>query len=184
MIEQVTARLQNITLNELEDKTNEFKTNRTTFINKALDILMAYDYKWFSYIEEYADRLKIPTGLVMQNIIISRIAQEEAERNVYGPEYTKLLLEFIYTNQGPVTGEELYKILYNNYLKDFTRQRVDVLRKKEAAGVKLSEIDLEFLAIQEFKQKRSQDDEMQNLIEQFPELEDEIKLTFEINKKG
>lgn len=137
--EQFSIRIQKYNPKEIEDKAVTYLMNRNLFINAAVDILMDMSPEVYKNMVDFADKLKLPVGLVMQNIMIDRIAQDDAEEKVYGPEYRKFLLEFIQTNQGPVTGEELYKILYGNYLKKFTSEYSEIIRKKEAAGAKLDQ---------------------------------------------
>jgi len=175
-------------LSELDETVKELGfNNRSDFVLFAIDLLSGFDKGFLNMIRSYSEGLKLPEYIIIQNFIIKQIALDQADREING-ESPKLLDQFIFVSDGEsrriMTGEELYKILYGNYLKKFTSEYSEIIRKKEAAGAKLSDEEIEFLAIHEFNPKRSQDDEMQNLIEQFPELEDEIKLNFEINKKG
>ena len=60
------------------------------------------------YINRLAEGLNIPPALIIQNMLIRRIAEEDAAINVYG-QSPKLLYEFMDQDGELVTGQELYE---------------------------------------------------------------------------
>ncbi|MCL5290641.1 MAG: hypothetical protein M1489_06415 [Firmicutes bacterium] len=133
-----------MSLEEIDKAAIKHGTSRASFIVKAVEMLMGFDKVFFNKIEAYAKGLNTPVWLVMQNMIIKRMAQEAAEEEVWGPS-SKLLDEFMYTNQGPITGAELFTLLMDTYSRKEESKKVEQLLREEAASPPLSDEDKAFL---------------------------------------
>jgi len=126
------------TLADLDHKAAELGMNRSELINKAVDILMGFDAVFFKKIQGYSEGLHIPEWLVLENMIIKRMADEAAEIEVYGGG-TRLLDEFMLVGDGAehrsVTGEELFNSLKGQYVIKYERKLVRQLLGEEKYGL-------------------------------------------------
>ncbi len=95
--------------------------SRAGFVISAVKFFMELDDVFLARMENYAKRLNIPLSLVMQNMLIKRLAKEAAEYEVLGPS-PQLLEEFMFTNQGVITGGELFDMLKKSYLRDIENE--------------------------------------------------------------
>jgi len=87
-------------------------------------------------VETFSRNLGIQEYLVLQNIAISWMARREAEAKVLGGEAEPILLEFTFTENGPVTGDELHATLLSDFIRRYENQRENALRlKKESGGI-------------------------------------------------
>ena len=144
-------------LSELDETVKELGfNNRSDFVLFAIDLLSGFDKGFLNMIRSYSEGLKLPEYIIIQNFIIKQIALDQADREING-ESPKLLDQFIFIGDGDIrrimTGDELLQTLKKKYITELKRSYPLV------------------------------SDDVETLINQFPELENEIKLTFEINKK-
>lgn len=97
-------------LKDVDERAEELGLSRTDFVLRAVDMLINYDQVFLDYVKDYVEGLKIPEYLVIQNMIIARMADEEAKREVYGFS-SKTLDEFMSVVDAEVpralTGKEL-----------------------------------------------------------------------------
>lgn len=110
---------------ELEAKAESIGMSKNDFTFKAIDLMMNFDNEFLKYIKFYSKGLHLPEFLIIQNIIIGRMAEEDARKEVFGS-ISGLLEEFISTNDenGPrtLTGEELYKQLKQLKIQEFKKE--------------------------------------------------------------
>jgi len=144
-------------LSELDEIVQELGfNNRSDFVLFAIDLLSGFDRGFLDMIRSYSEGLKLPEFIIIQNFIIKQIALDQADREING-ESPKLLDQFIFISDGDtrriMTGDELLQTLKKKYITELKRSYPLV------------------------------SDDVETLINQFPELENEIKLNFEINKK-
>ena len=144
-------------LSELDEIVQELGfNNRSDFVLFAIDLLSGFDRGFLDMIRSYSEGLKLPEFIIIQNFIIKQIALDQADREING-ESPKLLDQFIFISDGDIrrimTGDELLQTLKKKYITELKRSYPLV------------------------------SDDVETLINQFPELENEIKLNFEINKK-
>lgn len=150
--------------------------SRAAFVVNAIELLMGFDDVFLKKMEAYAKGLNIPLFLVMQNRLIKLTAQEAAEAEVRGPS-RRLLDEFMYTNEGTITGEELFRMLKAHYVKEKRRaydeemgERVHV---KRASGIELSDEEKAWVESLEQAAKRVREqEESKKLIHE--QLEEEL----------
>lgn len=140
---------EHIRLADVDAKAKKHGLTRAGFAVKAVELLTGFDDAFLVKIEEYANGLNIPLSLVMQNMLIKRLAQEAAEAEVWGPG-KRLLDEFLFTSEGVITGQELFDMLKKNYLAQ-ERQAYDEMmgkqiRRKEDAGLGLTAEEQEWLS--------------------------------------
>lgn len=92
-----------------------------------------YLEQWVKGISSSTD---IPPHLVIENTLIGVIADRDAVQHVYG-EHAVPLDEFIVTDKGVITGDELYRMLYEQKVRDLENQRERELLDAESAGSSL-----------------------------------------------
>lgn len=135
-------------LEKLDTKAQKFGMNRTDFVLKALDMLMSFDEIFFKKIQGYSEGLNIPEWLVIQNIIIKRMAQDHAKTEVWGPS-GETLKEFVSVNDGDgyktITGEPLFEMLNELFIKEEEMEKVKILLIDESYGTPIGEDDKKLL---------------------------------------
>jgi len=111
---------------DLAAKAEKIGMTRNELIIKAIDMLYNFDDDFLKYIKHYSDGLKIPEYMVIQNMIILRMGEEAAQREVHGS-LRKSLDEFIHVidDKGPrtLTGKELYTVVKNSKVEELKRQK-------------------------------------------------------------
>lgn len=127
---------------DVELKAEKYGMSKKDFILNAVDMMMSFDEIFFKKIQKYSNGLHIPEWLVMQNMIIKRIADEAAETEVFGT-HRRVLDEFMMMGEGSerktTTGEELFNILKKIYIKKYEQRAVNAILKKEASGMTINE---------------------------------------------
>lgn len=111
---------------DLEAKATAMGMSKSDLILKAVDMMVNFDDDFLKYIKHYSDGLKIPEYMVIQNMIILRMGEEAAQREVHGS-LRKSLDEFIHVidDKGPrtLTGKELYTVVKNSKVEELKRQK-------------------------------------------------------------
>lgn len=139
MSQPVSIRLpEHITTTQLDEKAKELGMSRAAFIVNAIETFLGLDKGFYQRLEEYAKALNIPAWLVMQNMLIKRMAKEAADFEVWGPGQ-HLLEEFRFTNQGPITGEELFNSLKEMYIWEEEKEKAKVLAEEQKYGIPVSD---------------------------------------------
>lgn len=127
---------------DIEEKAAHYGMEKSEFIMTAVDMMMNFDETFYKRIQGYSEGLHIPEWLVMQNMIIKRMADEAAEYEVFGPS-GKVLDEFMLVGEGfkrrAITGEELFNNLKQQYKVNYEKKAVQELLKEEAYGIPLKE---------------------------------------------
>ena len=112
---------------DIDKKAKEFGLKKGDFILFAVDFILNLEKGTLKYIDHYAKGLKIPFHLVVQNLLIDRMAKEDAKSKVYGPGGAESLNMFIHTidDKGPrtLTGKELYEVLKASYIQEFETKK-------------------------------------------------------------
>ena len=112
-------------LSDLEKRAEELGFDRNEFVLKAVNMMMNFDNDFLNYIKYYAEGLKIPEYLVIQNMVITRMADEEAQKEVHG-KLTGFVEGFMSTidDKGPrqITGLELKNILKDSKVREYTER--------------------------------------------------------------
>lgn len=110
---------------DLAVKAEKFGMTKNEFMVKAIDMLYNFDDSFFNYINHYSKGLNIPEYMIMQNMIIKRMAAQDAKKEVYGS-LNQILDEFLHVTDDKgtrtVTGEELYKILKDKEVQELKNE--------------------------------------------------------------
>ena len=94
------------------------KFNAEKFSNDFIDI-----------VETLADALEIDPVVFIENIVISRLAADRADDDVYQGG-VNLMPEFLQHDGKMLRGRELYKMLYNMKRKELENKRVQQIQDK------------------------------------------------------
>ena len=135
-------------LEELDLKAQLFGMNRTDFVMNALDMMLNFDEVFYKKIIKYSQGLNNPEWLVIQNIIICRMAQDHAKAIVWGAS-GETLKEFVSVNDGDgyktITGEPLFEMLDKLFIEEEEKKKIKVLLNDELYGVPIEEDDKKLL---------------------------------------
>ena len=135
-------------LEELDLKAQIFGMNRTEFVMNALDMVLNFDEMFYKKIIKYSQGLNNPEWLVMQNIIICRMAHDHAKVKVWGAT-GETLREFVSIDDGEgyktITGMPLYEMLINIFIEEEEKEKVKILLNDELYGVPIKEDDKKLL---------------------------------------
>lgn len=116
-------------LNAVDGRAKELGLDRSELIIKAVDLMMNFDNDFLEYIKYYAEGLKIPEYLVIQNMVITRMADEEAQKEVHG-KLTGFVEGFMSTidDKGPrqITGKELKNILKDLKVREYKKELAEI----------------------------------------------------------
>ena len=80
-------------------------------------------------LQEFTARMGVTESIVIQNLVTSWMARKNAEIEVFGKEKS-WLQEFLFTGDGPISGEFLYNHLYKNFVSEF-RQLARIVPGRE-----------------------------------------------------
>ncbi len=79
-------------------------------MKRGANLYAMFDPVFMAKIRGMSEATKLPEYLVIQNMIIRRMAEDAAYHEVHGPG-PRSLREFSFTNEGPITGEPLFNML-------------------------------------------------------------------------
>lgn len=124
-------------------KAKSLGIDKNTFILNAVEVALNTDNLVHSYIKKQSEGMNISPWLFSQNILIKRIADDDAFEEVF-PGKFRTCIEFMHVAQGSVrttvTGEILFKVLKDLYKEQYERKRAQ--EPERSLGTKDSE-DLE-----------------------------------------
>jgi hypothetical protein len=156
------------------------------YVLKALDFYGSFDPAFWKKIETFSRNLGVKEYLILQNLSIFWMARREAEAEVLGDEAESILLEFQFTENGPVTGEDLHATLKGNFIRRYESDKEDSLRRK-SQYVPLSDEEAEWLKARDEKlvnaveaQKSAKENRAKGLVASYFEGEDEQKILAEM----
>jgi hypothetical protein len=122
---------------KVEENAIECGVNKSDFYRDAIFLYAVLSPSFHKRLENLSAKLGSSEGLIVENLILSWMARKEAEEEVWGKN-TSPLKEFMYTKEGPVTGEALFDILKQDFKKEEeTRKRDFDRRKREDEKEKL-----------------------------------------------
>ncbi len=79
-----------------------------------------------AYINTLAKGMSLPPAIIIQNMLIRRIAEEDAEATVYN-DGERLLPEFYSEGGELVTGQELYDLMFNEKRNELEKEYINNL---------------------------------------------------------
>ncbi len=94
----------------LEKRSKEIGMTFTDLLKTGAMMYASFDPVFMEKISGMSEATKIPEYLVIQNMIIKRLADDAADQEVYGKR-PRSLPEFSFTENGPITGAELFEML-------------------------------------------------------------------------
>lgn len=152
-------------LSDIDAKAKSLGLNKSEFIMKGINMMMNFDEVFLKKVQAYS---KGPEWLTLQNLIIRRMAQDDANAHVWGT-HSEALYEFISTNDGTgyksVTGEPLYNILKKMFIEDEEKEKVKVLLDNEKYGLRVNENDKKLLIKYRVGQAWLESDEYKEVLE-------------------
>ena len=113
----------------LESAAKGLGMNFTSLLKEGASFYASFDPVFRKRIKTFSRNLGIQEYLVLQNLCLSWLAQREAHSEVLGIE-DPTLEEFSFTEHGPITGEELFRTLKRNFVKNFEYEKEGRLRWK------------------------------------------------------
>jgi hypothetical protein len=114
----------------LEKMASEMGLTFTDLLKEGASFYSSFDSVFWKKIKTFSRNLRIPEYLILQNLAISWMARREAHAEVWGDEADPLLAEFMFTENGPITGEELFASLKKNFVSQFESEKQRVLINK------------------------------------------------------
>ena len=156
-------------LADIEAKAKSLGLNKSELVMKGISMMMNFDEVFLQRIKVFALGLHIPEWLVMQNMIIKRMANEAAEYEVYGGG-TRVLTEFMLVGEGlerrSITGEELFNILKGQYVQEYEKKLVEQTLREERYGIPLQEKEKAVLIKHRCGNAWRESDEYKKVLEQ------------------
>ena len=134
-----------VTKENIQEKAREYGTEYPELVRYGLKLMMDIEAPFFRMMCAWAEALNTSPGKVMQNLVLARLARDEAERAVWGTKGGQLLLEFSIMGNKPMTGLELFDFLKRIYFEEEEKKRMEVLIREEEDGIPLSDNDKKFL---------------------------------------
>lgn len=132
---------------EWEKIAKEQNISFTDFVKEALRVRAGFSTYFYARLKELSNAMGVSESIIIQNLIISWLARKDAEKQNKSHEVDKLL-EFVFTPNGPVTGERLYNILCRHFVTENppNEQEKKITRsfkisKRLAAALDVAEID-------------------------------------------
>jgi hypothetical protein len=174
----------------LFDKTAEdMKITFTDLLKKGAYLYGALNPAFREKIQRFSRNLGIEEYLVLQNLAISWMARREAEAEVLGDEAESILLEFQFTENGLLTGEQLHENLKRYFIRRYEAEKENALQMK-AQYVTLSDEEAKWLKARDERlvnaveaQKRAKESRAKGLTASYSEGEDEAKILADMKAK-
>lgn len=161
----------------LEKRSKEMGVTFTDLLKTGAMMCASFDPVFWKKIETFSQNLGVKEYLVLQNIAISWMARREAEADVLGGEAESILLEFQFTENGPVTGEQLFNILKSDEIRKLENEKEHRLQRESQYGP-IPEEDAEWLKkrMEKYKhaveaQKRAKENREKGLAFSFTEAD-------------
>lgn len=107
----------------------------TELMRRGTALLAALDGALLERLGDYGRRLSLPEHLVIQNLLLERLAREAAREEVLGPG-PRLLREFVVLSEGLLTGEALFESLKRGEVQRLSRQEVSRYEERLPSGRK------------------------------------------------
>jgi hypothetical protein len=118
-------------------------TSLATLIKHGAHLYAMFDPVFIAKIKAMAEATKLPEYLVIQNMIIKRMAEDAADEEVNGVR-PQSLPEFSFTEKGPITGEELFNMLKSREVQRLEAEK-EIQLIQESQYAPLSPEDSEWL---------------------------------------
>jgi hypothetical protein len=107
----------------LEKRAKDMGMTFSEILKTGAMMCASFDPAFWKGIKKISNNMGVKEYLILQNIAISWLARREAEAEVKGNEADDLLPEFMFTENGPVTGEELHNNMKRIFIQYYKKQR-------------------------------------------------------------
>jgi hypothetical protein len=122
--DRITIRLDPSTRRDLKTHSLLAGENLSETVRRALEFYANLNHSFVEMVEARAKALNLPAAIVLQNTWILRAAELAADREFYGGELPDpFLREFPITDEGILTGTELFAFLRAARLRELERQQ-------------------------------------------------------------
>ena len=129
MAEPLSFRLPaHLKLKDIDRTAKERGMSRAALVINATEFVLGLDTDFLRVMEKYSKALRVPVSLVMQNMVIKRLAEDAARAELYG-HHENVFDEFAYHTVDGESKPMGYHDLFN-YLKGLKIQ--ELRQKKEA----------------------------------------------------
>jgi hypothetical protein len=136
MSSEITVKLpEGISPELLEMQAARFNKDEAELCSQGLEIIGNMSPAVYRYLNDFAENLKCPLWVVIQNILISRMARAIAKLEVWGFR-NELLLEFQSSDGLIVTGKGLFESLLSTYRNEEEQKRQGEIVKNQELAVR------------------------------------------------
>ena len=128
---------------EMDKAAEQLGLSRNQLIIEGIKMMCSWDAQFYKKMKQYSNTFKLPVPLVMQNMLIKRLAEDYAKEQIWG--FTgKVMPEFMFNERGPITGSELFKTLCEIAVKDEIKERVRCIEEHIRTGFPVPKDVMEF----------------------------------------
>jgi len=127
----------------MDEAARKLDMSRNELIVTGINMMVNFDTHFYKRLEAYSKRLNVPMWLAIQNLIIKRWAQDAAKSDVYGG-LSEPLVEFMYGEDGTITGKDLYEMAYQMEFDKQAKERIAEQEKEVSQGLELQGEDKDF----------------------------------------
>lgn len=123
----VNFRCDDKSFKKIEDAAARRETSVTDIVKNGGVFFAGFNEEFLGFAGRMSDDLGIEIPMFIQNTVINKLAKDAAREKVWGPaEGQEPMIEFQLTNNGFITGRELFESLFESYSRQFK------VKKKEA----------------------------------------------------
>ncbi|NLP13485.1 MAG: hypothetical protein GX383_03165 [Clostridium sp.] len=128
---------------EMDKAAEQLGLSRNQLIIEGIKMICSWNAQFYKKMKQYSNTFRLPVPLVIQNMLIKRLAEDYAKEQIWG--FTgKVLSEFMFNERGSITGGELFKTLSEMAVKDEIRERVRGIEEHIRTGFPVSKDEMEF----------------------------------------
>jgi hypothetical protein len=151
---------------EIDKAAEKLGLSRNQLIIEGIKMMCSWDEEFYTRLKQYSNTFRLPVPLVMQNMLIKRLAEDYAKEQVWG--FTgKVMMEFMFNERGPITGAVLFKALADTALSDEVNNKVRSIEEALRKGLPVSQQDREFYEEHRVKERGLSPEEQRELFEKY-----------------
>lgn len=145
---QLTFKVTETERAEIKEQAKRAGKDVSKLIRDALSFSDNFDAHFLSHMEKIADKVKLPTPVVIQNFITVYIAAESAALEEYGANPTVYRRAFQYSESGELlTGDKLSSLAFGQSVKNLKKLKKQLAASsKGGKSAKISFEDAAFIA--------------------------------------
>jgi hypothetical protein len=162
---------------EMDKAAEQLGLSRNQLIIEGIKMMCSWDAQFYKKMKQYSSTFRLPVPLVMQNMLIKRLAEDYAKEQIWG--FTgKIMPEFMFNERGPITGGELFKTLSEMAVKDEIRERVRDIEEHIRAGIPVPKDEMEFYETHKPKQVKVDPEEEERNRQLFEKYGEPVSVAF------